>query len=243
MIVLLTDFGESEYVGVMKGVIHSLDSDVKIIDLTHSITPQSIREAAWVLLKSYKYFPSHSIFVCVVDPGVGTSRNAVLVETPDYVFVGPDNGLLYPALKEASSYNVYSIKINSNTSHTFHGRDVFAVAAGRYHSGTHPRDIGDSLNDLTVPLTFHLQHNTGEVVRIDHFGNVVTNLPPITKKRVKISTNTYSGEIDSYTTYAEGPDSSIFAVIGSAGTIELSAKNKRAIDYIPVRIGDRITLE
>jgi S-adenosylmethionine hydrolase len=243
MIVLLTDFGESEYVGVMKGVILNIDNEVLIADLTHSISPQSVREAAWVLLKSYKYFPKHSVFVCVVDPGVGTAREAVIVETPEYVFVGPDNGLLYPTVKEASSYDVYSIKVNSSASRTFHGRDVFAVAAARYHNGTPIGNIGNPINDLAVPLNFHLQNRTGEVVRIDHFGNIVTNLPPVEKKHLVLSTNYFTGEIDSCKTYSEGPNDGLFAIIGSAGTIELSAKNQRAIDYISIEIGNRITLE
>jgi S-adenosylmethionine hydrolase len=243
MIVLLTDFGESEYVGVMKGVILSIDLEAHIVDLTHSISPQSVREAAWVLIKSYKYFPKHSVFVCVVDPGVGTVREAVIVETPDYVFVGPDNGLLYPTVKEASSYDVYSIKVNSSASRTFHGRDVFAVAAAHYHNGTPVRNIGNPISNLAVPLNFHLQNRTGEVVRIDHFGNIVTNLSPLKKRRLKITTNDIVDEVDSCLTYAEGPDTGIFTIIGSAGTIELSAKNQRAIDYISVSIGDRITIE
>ena len=242
MIALLTDFGESEYVGVMKGVILSIVPDAHIVDLTHSIHPHSIREAAWVLLKSYKYFPKQSVFVCVVDPGVGTTRDAVIVETPEYVFIGPDNGLLYPAVKEASSYNVHSIKTDPTASRTFHGRDIFAVAAAYYHNGTSIRDLGNPISDLAVSLTFHLHNRTGEVVRIDHFGNVVTNLLPVKKKRLKISTNNFTREIDFCITYSESPDTGIFAITGSGGTIELSAKNKRAIDYIPVSIGDRITL-
>ena len=111
MIVLLTDFGESEYVGVMKGVIYNLVSGATITDLTHSISPQSVCEAAWVLLKSYRFFPKHTIFTCVVDPGVGTTRDAVLVETPDYVFISPDNGLLSPTLDKCGQFKIYSLKI------------------------------------------------------------------------------------------------------------------------------------
>ncbi|TFG33491.1 hypothetical protein EU527_08040 [Candidatus Thorarchaeota archaeon] len=243
MIILLTDFGESEYVGVMKGVILSIDSNARIIDLTHSISPQSVREAAWVLLKSYRYFPKNSIFVCVVDPGVGTSRDAVLVETSEYIFIGPDNGLLFPTLTELSSYKAYSITINPTVSSTFHGRDVFAVAAGRYHRGTSAEELGIPLNSLSVPLVFHYQENSGEVVRIDHFGNIVTNIPPTSKNHFWLSVNEKIREISLYTTYAEGPDTGIFAIIGSAGTIEFSAKNQSAIDYLAVEIGDLVTLE
>jgi S-adenosylmethionine hydrolase len=243
VIVLLTDFGASEYVGVMKGVILSIAPEAQIVDLTHSISPQSVREAAWILFKSYKYFPKHSVFVCVVDPGVGTKREAVIVETPEYVFVGPDNGLLYPTLREASSYDVYSLKPARTASHTFHGRDVFAVAAAHYQSGTAASKLGTLLPGLTVPLNFHLQNRTGEVVRVDHFGNIVTNLPPLKKKHLKMNTDSFRDEVDLCVTYTEGPNVGIFAIVGSGGTIELSAKNQRAIDHVPVKIGDRITLE
>jgi S-adenosylmethionine hydrolase len=100
MIVLLTDFGHSEYVGVMKGVIYSIAADAKIVDLCHSISPQSIIEASWVLKNDYKYFPQGSIFCCVVDPGVGTQRRAIAVRTENYYFVGPDNGLFWETVSE-----------------------------------------------------------------------------------------------------------------------------------------------
>ncbi len=243
MIVLLTDFGPSEYVGVMKGVIHRIDGSANIVDLTHSISSQSVREAAWVLLTSYRYFQKNTIFVCVVDPGVGTSRAAVLVETSEYVFIGPDNGILYPTLADLTSYKIYNLHIGSKASHTFHGRDIFAVAAGRYHSGTPPAELGVRINKLSVPLNFTLKGNTGEVVRIDHFGNIITNLLPTTTKHLLLSTDKYDCEIDLFTTYAEGPDSGIFAVVGSAGTIELSAKRKRAIDSLQIHVGDLVTIK
>jgi S-adenosylmethionine hydrolase len=243
VIVLLTDFGSSEYVGVMKGVILTISPEARIVDLTHSISPQSVREAAWVLSKSYRYFPKHSVFACVVDPGVGTERQAVIVETPEYVFVGPDNGLLYPTLSEASSYDVYSLEPAPTASHTFHGRDVFAVAAARHHSGIAASNLGTPQPDLTVPLNFYLQNRTGEVVRVDHFGNIVTNLPPLKKKHLRIIAGSFRDEIDLCVTYTEGPNVGIFAIVGSGGTIELSAKNQRAIDYVSVKIGDHLTLE
>jgi S-adenosylmethionine hydrolase len=95
MIVLLTDFGQSEYAGVMKGVIYSIDSDAKIVDLCHDISPQNIIEASWILRNNYKYFPEGAVFCCVVDPGVGTQRKALAVKTEKFYFVAPDNGLLW----------------------------------------------------------------------------------------------------------------------------------------------------
>jgi S-adenosylmethionine hydrolase len=126
MIVLLTDFGESEYTGVMRGVIYSICPDAQVVDLTHSVPAQSIREGAWILLQSYKYFPKGTVFVSVVDPGVGTARDAVVVVTENYIHVGPDNGLLYPAAAEDGIERVYRILIDEGVSKTFHGRDIFA---------------------------------------------------------------------------------------------------------------------
>jgi S-adenosylmethionine hydrolase len=243
MIVLLTDFGESEYVGIMKGVILRLDSAASVVDLTHSITPQSVREAAWVLLKSYRHFPEHSVFVCVIDPGVGTSRDAVLVTTPDYVFVGPDNGLLYPTLEQASEKQVYSIHIDPSASNTFHGRDVFAVAAGRYHSGLPAREIGSPKHALEIPLLFHLEGRTGEVVRVDRFGNIITNIPPMESEKLHVIHGSSKVTLPFCRTYAEGPSSGLFVLVGSYGTFEIAMQNKRAIDYFPINIGDRISIK
>jgi S-adenosylmethionine hydrolase len=243
MIVLLTDFGESEYVGIMKGVILSHDSHAHIVDLTHSILPQSIREAAWILLKSYKYFPRHSIFTCVVDPGVGTSRDAVLVETPDYVFIGPDNGLLFPAVEEMSEKQIYSIRVNSSASHTFHGRDVFAVAAGQYHSGLPVEEIGSLKHTLDVRLLFYLEGRDGEVVRIDRFGNIITNIPPMTSEKVQVTYGTQKIMLPLCKTYAEGPSSGLFVVVGSYNTLEIASQNKSAVELLPVTVGGRITIQ
>jgi len=243
MIVLLTDFGESEYVGVMKGVILSIDSDARIVDLTHSISPQSVREAAWVLLKSYKYFPRQSIFVCVVDPGVGTGRDAVLVETPEYVFIGPDNGLFSPTVREESVRQVYSIGLGPAVSKTFHGRDVFAVAAGQYHSGIAAKDIGFPKESLDVPLSFHLKGRTGEVVRVDGFGNIVTNIPPKDSESLRVTCSSTQLRMPVVETYAEGPAAGLFLVVGSYGTLEIASQNKRATDHLSVSVGETISIE
>jgi S-adenosylmethionine hydrolase len=129
MIVLLTDFGLSEYVGVMKAVIYKISPVIKIIDLCHSISPQNLIEASWILSNNYRYFPEGSVFCCVVDPGVGTVRKAIAVKTEKYYFVGPDNGLFWETLKQQKIMEIRVLYVPENASHTFHGRDVFAVAA------------------------------------------------------------------------------------------------------------------
>jgi len=243
MIVLLTDFGQSEYVGVMKGVIYNLASDAIITDLTHSISPQSVSEAAWVLLHSYRFFPKHSIFTCVVDPGVGTARDAVIVETPDYVFIGPDNGLLYPTIIEIGQSKVYSIKISPTASHTFHGRDVFAVAAGKYESGVDSKELGTLKKDLEVPLAFYLEGRTGEIVRIDRFGNIITNLPPVQSNLLSVKHGSTLLRLPFVDTYANGPSEGLFLIVGSYNTLEIAAQNKSAAELLPIAVGGHITIQ
>mgnify|MGYP005867108563 CR=1 FL=1 len=119
MIALLTDFGDSEYSGMMRGVIHSICPSAHVVDLTHSVSPQCVIEAAWILLQSHRFFPSGTTFVCVVDPGVGTSRRAVLVQTPDYNFIAPDNGILWPTLESSTVSLIVDLNVPDDASPTF----------------------------------------------------------------------------------------------------------------------------
>jgi S-adenosylmethionine hydrolase len=239
----MTDFGESEYVGMLKGVIATISPSTRIEDLTHSITPQSVREGAWVLLQSYKYFPKETIFICVIDPGVGTERAAVLVRTKNYVFIGPDNGLLFPATNEDGIVRIAVVSIDEPISATFHGRDLFAKV-GAYIAQNLFEEITQSLkNNLDSPLRFHLEDRCGEIVYIDHFGNIITNIPPLEKENYELTYNDLKRDIGWVRTYDEGPEDDIFLVTGSSKTLEISARNKRADSMIEVEISERISLE
>jgi S-adenosylmethionine hydrolase len=242
MIVLMSDFGESEYVGVMKGVILSLCPTAEIVDLTHSISPQSIIEGAWVLLQTYKFFPKETVFVCVVDPGVGTTRDAVVVKTKNYTFIGPDNGLLYPATKAAGTVNVSSIVTDSDVSMTFHGRDVFARMAGLVLRNQASKMLGGFKPSLSVTLEFEQVGRKGVVVRIDRFGNIITNIPPEEKSEYVLVTDDLRWSIQWFATYSKGPDSGVFLVTGSYGSLEIATKNGSATEEIPLKVGDRITI-
>ncbi len=243
MIVLLTDFGESEYVGVMKGVIYSLHSDAKVVDLTHSITPQCVREGAWVLLNNYRFFPDGTVFVCVIDPGVGTDRDAIIIRAGEYLFVGPDNGLMAPASMSAGISDIWSIQINEQISKTFHGRDIFARVGAMIDRGDDIDILGKRKHQLDIPLEFFLEGRSGEVVRIDHFGNIITNIPPLDKSEYTLKYKSMERSLTLFETYELGPDDDVFLVVGSSGTLELSAKKACATDYIGLRLGDRIILE
>ncbi len=239
----MTDFGDSEYVGVMKGVIYSLCPTAEIVDLTHSIPSQSIIEGAWVLYRSYQYFPKDSIFVGVVDPSVGTTRDSVLVRTKNYTFIGPDNGLLYPAAYDDGIISVSSIVVDSSASRTFHGRDVFARMAAFLIRNQADRMLGGFKPSLSVPLEFKLQDRTGMIVRIDKFGNIITNIPPLRKDDYMLRTNDLRWDISWHPTYDSGPEFGVFLVTGSYGTLEIAAKNSSAAEEISLKVGDCVTIE
>ena len=200
-IVLATDFGLSDaYVGMMRGVIHGINRAAHVIDLTHGIGPQDVRHGAVALADSFRYFPADSIFVAVVDPGVGTDRAAILLETPDARFVAPDNGLLTLVCRQ---YEPFFGDTNQSApapvpqacrawrltnpdywrhpvSNTFHGRDVFAPVAAHLSLGAPPNVLGDpapTITTLALPIP-RPERNAiqGQVVFADAFGNLVTDI-------------------------------------------------------------------
>ncbi|TFF86421.1 hypothetical protein EU519_01375 [Candidatus Thorarchaeota archaeon] len=242
MIVLLTDFGESEYVGMMKGMIYSICDKARVLDLTHSVSRHSIIEGAWILLKSYSYFPRHSTFVVVVDPGVGTEREAVLVKTENFDFIGPDNGILYPAVHDDGVRRIFTIAVEEEDSKTFHGRDVFARMAAYLEKGVAGRRLGTYKESLDVKLQFHLNGREGQVVRIDHFGNIVTNLPPTDSAKYHLVCEELEQDIVFHDTYGEGPSDDLFLVTGSAGTLEICLQDASAVQRINLRPGDRLSV-
>ena len=147
MIILLTDFGQSEYVGVMKGVIYSICNTATIVDLCHEISSQNIIEASWILKNNYRYFPTSAVFCCVVDPGVGSERKALAVKTDDYYFVAPDNGLLWETLRDQKQLSIRQIPISPEASKTFHGRDVFSKASAKIETGDY-ESLGPEVQEI-----------------------------------------------------------------------------------------------
>ncbi|TFG08049.1 hypothetical protein EU538_07800 [Candidatus Thorarchaeota archaeon] len=242
MIVLLTDFGESEYVGMMKGMIYSICDKARVLDLTHSVSRHSIIEGAWILLKSYSYFPRHSTFVVVVDPGVGTEREAVLVKTENFDFIGPDNGILYPAVHDDGVERIFTIAVEEDDSKTFHGRDVFARMAAYLEKGVAGRRLGTYKESLGVPLRFHLDGREGQVVHIDRFGNIITNLLPTSSDIYHLVCEELDRDLEFHDTYGTGPSDDLFLVTGSAGTLEICLKDGNAAQRINLRPGDQISL-
>ena len=238
VITLLTDFGGSDpFVGVMKGVILGINPEAVIVDLCHGTTAHDPSEAAFLLVTSYRYFPKGTIHVAVVDPGVGGPRRPILAACDGHLFVGPDNGLLGPIAERGGPSSVRAITAAryflQPVSATFHGRDIFAPVAGHLSLGAEPDRFGHPIEDY-VRLTFPRPSRsgarsiTGEILHIDRFGNLVSNIGredlellasggPITALLVQIGGQ--SLPIVAY--YAQVAPGAPGAVIGSANYLEI----------------------
>jgi S-adenosyl-L-methionine hydrolase (adenosine-forming) len=183
VVALLTDFGLADGdVGVMKGVIASITPDVHIIDISHEVAPQNIASGAWILATAYRYFPQGTTFVCVVDPGVGSSRNAIAVHAGDKFFVGPDYVYAQQPIHTAvillnPAYHLPQI------SSTFHGRDIFAPVAAHLARGVALAELGTQIDPSMLrridiePPSHHGTHINAHIIHVDHFGNLISDIP------------------------------------------------------------------
>lgn len=187
IIALLTDFGLRENsVGVMRGVILSIAPDARLVDITHDVPPQDIVTGAWALATAWRYFPDGTIFLCVVDPGVGSARFPIALRAGSRSFVGPDNGLCTPMLESGEPLAAVALTEpryqRPNPAPTFHGRDIFAPAAAHLAAGVPLAALGAPLaTDHLITLPFPRpawQGDTlhGEVLHVDHYGNLITNI-------------------------------------------------------------------
>ncbi|MCK4353341.1 SAM-dependent chlorinase/fluorinase [candidate division WOR-3 bacterium] len=263
VITLLTDFGlDDSYVGVMKGVIATINPSAVCIDITHSIPQGDIKKAAFCLFTAYKYFPKGTIHLVVVDPGVGTKRNPIIVETSDYYFVGPDNGI-FSFIYEKERFKVYKIvgtisnpalihKCGAGRaiSNTFHGRDIFAPVAAKLSLGIKPSKIGKPLNNwvsFKPPKPEMVgKELVGEVLDIDKFGNLITNIPKsLFESRIFLPfeikiRNCIINEIKtSYQSSLGGP----IAIFGSSGFLEISLPNSNCAKALNAKRGTKIFIK
>jgi S-adenosylmethionine hydrolase len=240
MIALLTDFSQGEYVGVMKAVICRINNKAKIIDLCHDISPQNVIEASWILKNNYRYFQHGTIFCCVVDPGVGTQRKALAVKTSSYYFVAPDNGLIWETLQQQKIIDITNIPVPEDASNTFHGRDVFSKAAANIDLGNY-ETLGPKISSLEK-LLLHQNGNEGIVVRIDSFGNIITNLPKKGKTEYSVTTQQGSYRLNFYPNYQSAKDNELFLIEGSCNTLEISLKNNNANKKLHLQAGIKIEI-
>ncbi len=259
LVVFLSDFGEKEYyVGTVKGVIKSICPEVEILDLTHGIVSHFVPSASFVLEKNYNYFPEWTLFLAVVDPGVGTDRQILFLTYDKYYFIAPDNGLLTPFLiKEEKSVRVlnqshYFLTVKKST---FDARDKMAPVAGYFMKGVSVERLGDLaenyiINENYFPKFISESKIEGRIVYVDKFGNVITNISGemIFKtmaekgfKGFKLVGKDFEIR-EYYQLYSQGKESP-FLLVGSHGNLEIAMNKKSAQKYLKVPLNLKISVE
>jgi len=260
IISLLTDFGvDDEYVGVMKGVILSINPAAVIVDISHGIEPQGILQAAFLIKTTYRYFPQKTIHVIVVDPGVGSDRAILAYEKEKHIFLAPDNGVLTPLLDETGDDKVFYIENSdyflSPVSQTFHGRDIFAPVAAYLSKGTTIAELGPALDPTTVkripvPKACISEAGTivGSVISIDRFGNLITNIDltmltqyGVFEKKAVISVGgmILKGILHRYDNVPIGCP---LVFTGSRGYLEIAVNKGSAQAVLNVAVGDAVRI-
>lgn len=273
LIALLTDFGLADaYVGTMKGVMLSICPSAQLVDLTHHIAPQDVRAGAYVLSTAFRHFPPHTVFLIVVDPGVGTARQPVAVETAHGVYVAPNNGVLSYVLPHVEVRHAVEIAepryALPGVSRTFHGRDIFAPAAAYLAAGVPITELGPAVPELVKldPPRLEITPDTiqGEVIHIDHFGNVITSIgylawdgdtltlapepgsapaEPLSfdaaAARIRVADMTINGIRP---TYGAAEPGALLALVGSSGQLELGVNQGSAAARLGARTGDPVEL-
>jgi len=256
VITLTTDFGSADhFVGSMKGVILGIAPRARIVDISHEIAPFQLNEAAFVIAQAWRYFPKRTIHVVVVDPGVGSARRAILVEAGGHYFIAPDNGVL-SMIYDAAPHQVRAITnpkvINKKVSRTFHGRDVFAPAAAHLAHGVPAAKLGEPIEDyLRSPSLTPLQRTdhswSGTILKVDRFGNLITNLH--IDKFADVRSRPIEMRVgEQYVrrfalTYSETAIGDVFAIVGSSGYVEVAANQASAAKILDCVAGAPVELE
>jgi S-adenosylmethionine hydrolase len=257
VITLLTDFGLSDpYIAEMKGVILSICPNANIVDVSHDIEKFNIRMGSYVLASSCPFFPEGTTNLAVVDPGVGTERRGLCVETKHGFFVGPDNGLLALAVRRQRVKHIYVIEnprfLLSRVSPTFHGRDVFAPAAAHLANGTDPSDLGPKTEEMIIPSFAKVVRCYGEIVgevmHVDGFGNVITNISEKDlgifrdAKELVLKVGRKETRLRFSKAYGNVEDGQPLALVGSHGFLEISVNLGNASKIFGLKSGDKITV-
>ena len=247
IITLTTDFGlKDAYVGTMKGVILSIFPQARLVDITHEVEPQNILQARFLLRNFISYFPKGTVHLVVVDPGVGSERRPILVESQGQFLVGPDNGVFTDFFPDSAG--IFHLNKSEffleKISQTFHGRDIFAPASAHLASGREPEEMGEPITD---PVSFPFpkpekQGNLllGEVIYIDRFGNLITNLSgeEIPENAlIRIVGKEIPGLSKSYAQHSPG---TLLAIIGSSGFLEISLANDNASLRLKAGVGQPV---
>jgi hypothetical protein len=271
LITLTTDFGSRDaYVGAMKGVMLGIEPQAQFVDITHAIPPQDVRHTAYVLWSALPYFLESTVHLIVVDPGVGTTRRAIASQTPWGWVVGPDNGVFSYVWASAPPSGIVSLNNpryhRGEISRTFHGRDIFAPAAAHLAAGVALENLGDAIDDpvrLPTP-TFAVGSDRiqGEVIAVDHFGNVVTSIGQFNWVDDRLTLDAVFGDVDGLTLNtsrsrvfaggrAIGPIRSTYggvargeslALIGSTGMLEVAVNQGHGATVLGLGVGDPVEI-
>jgi S-adenosylmethionine hydrolase len=256
IITLMTDFGTSDhYVGVMKGVILNINRQVEIVDITHAVPPQDILGAAFLIDSTYRYFPSGTIHVVVVDPGVGSERRAIVCQTETAYFVCPDNGILTHIHHNEKHAHAVAVENSAyflpQVSNTFHGRDIFAPVAAHLSRGVPISELGNPVAQ-PVQLALPKPQVTGEmvighIIWVDSFGNLVTDISREILESLEgqngVVIHAGSAKIDHFNrSYAESEIGEVLAIIGSFNRLEISINQGNAAQVLGLKRGNTITI-
>jgi S-adenosylmethionine hydrolase len=253
LITLTTDFGLHDgYVAATKGAMLAIAPDVSLVDVTHQVPPQDVAAGAYILFSAYRYFPVGTVHLAVVDPGVGSQRRAIAVETPDYRFVGPDNGLFSGVFHCEPKWNVVEITnaavFRSAASPTFHGRDIFGPVAAHLCNGVPVAGLGPPVTDpIRLDIwTIQVRDNVvvGRIVHVDRFGNGISNLDRRQvghgEVGVRVGKNVFDGI---FRTYTDVPEGEALVLYGSEDTLEVAINGGNAAQKLGLRRGDRVTVD
>jgi len=259
IITLLTDFGlRDSYVAEMKAVILSICPEANIIDISHEVRKYDVRMGAYLLARASRYFPKGTIHVAIVDPGVGSERRAIIIESERALYVGPDNGILMMAAEMDGIKHVYQITnekyMLKTISKTFHGRDVFSPVAAHLARGVPLSEFGPEIKDPIKPSYTKpkILNKTieGEVIHIDDFGNIITNITAENLKEIgimegdiiKVKIGEKTMKLKLCTSYAEVPPNQPLTIIGSGETLEISINQGNAAKTLQTNVGDKVIL-
>ncbi len=272
LITLTTDFGVRDaYVGAMKGVMVDIEPDIQFVDITHGIPPQEVRHAAYVLWSALPYFPKSGVHLVVVDPGVGTTRRAIASQTPWGLMVGPDNGVFSYVWASVGADAIVSLTNpryhRHPVSQTFHGRDIFAPAAAHLAAAVPILKLGPAIDNpvgLPIPrLVFESNRIEGEVIAVDHFGNVVTSIGRLHGSGEALTLDPAFVDVEPFvfsaaqslviadrkvvgpirSTYSGVASGNALALVGSTGMLEISVNQGHAASDLGLTVGDSIEIQ
>lgn len=270
IVTLTTDFGyDDAYVAAVKGAILNVNPKATIVDVSHTIRPQDILQAAFILNAAYRYFPKQTVHVAIVDPGVGSERRGVILKAPSAMFVAPDNGILTYIIDDLFSVDGQSLIEQTQglteivfkkgleaaaitdprfwrhpVSPTFHGRDIFAPVAAGLSLGISPYEFGEKINSLHAlsiakPSLDPDGNVVGQVLHVDRFGNLITNIRSNSLPSKNITIDVGGRRVQGRSDYYAQGEG-IMAVAGSTGYIEISLRDGSACDFLGVEVGDEV---